>query len=319
MLQRRQSTFAVLAIAGGLLLGLLIVVGVIISGLWNTGHSWDVPTVMHHMDCSQAGICRYFPGQSHTMRRGGGGAFQVRTNSIGFRGAEPPRHERSPDAVVIQLYGDSMMHGAGVDDGDTIAAILQTELASRLGGREIHVMNFAMPMNYLASQFIIYEHWGRHYRPDIAVFQYNGHVPSPVDINHRMRQIRDSPLASYLMQFELGRRLINQFQSLFVTTFAERAALSALEPGVTQLRKDRAEWGLRIAVFSFVSEFAALEKIFPPEMEVARIESGLRGWDDYRNSFYFIPGDGHPNPAGTSSFAVRLADALIPLLAAAGK
>jgi hypothetical protein len=301
----------------GLALGLLVVLAVVLSGLWKSGPSWDAPALMQYMDCSAAGICRHFPNRDHELRHGGGGTFRVRSNSIGFRGAEPPPPSRDATTFLVQMFGDSMTHGTGVDDADTVAARLREALAVRFPGRPVHVMNLGMPMNYLRSQFTIYETWGRPYRPDVVVFQYNGHIPSPRDINHRVRQIRESWLASFLFRYAWGRRLLNQYQSLAVTRYSDEEALAALAPGIELLRRDREERGLTIAVFSFVSDFTGLDEIFPAELDVLRIGSGLDGWDAYRASPYVIAGDGHPNASGTRMFAERIADTLAPRLATA--
>ncbi len=314
----RRYILPVLAAMAGLALGLLVVIAVIFSGLWKSGPSWDAPALLQSMDCSAAGICRNFPNRDHEMRHGGGGTFRVRSNSIGFRGAEPPPPSRAATTLLVQMFGDSMTHGTGVDDADTVAARLREALAVRFPGRQVHVMNLAMPMNYLRSQFTIYETWGRPHRPDVVVFQYYGHIPSPSDINQRVRQIRESSVAAFLFRYAWGRRLLNQYQSLAVTQYSDEEALAALEPGIELLRRDREERGLTIAVFSFISDFNGLEAIFPADLQVLRIGSGLDGWDAYRASSYIIPGDGHPNASGTRLFAERIADALVPRVAAAG-
>ncbi len=317
MTDGKRYLFRILAPLAGLMLGLVLVLAILFSGVWKSGASWDAPTLMQYMDCSQAGICRHYPNRDHELKHGGGGTFRVRSNSIGFRGAEPPPESRDEKSVLVQVFGDSMTHGTGVDDGDTVAARLRENLALRLPRRDVYVMNLGMPMNYLRSQFTIYETWGRPYRPDVVVFQYNGGLPSPRDINQRVRQIRDSALAGLLFRFDWGRQLINQYQSWAVTQYSEAEALEALEPGVALLKRDQHERGLTIAVFSFVSEFGGVEKIFPAELDVLRIDSGLQGWDAYRASAYVIAGDGHPNPDGTRMFAARIADALAPRIATA--
>lgn len=241
------------------------------------------------------------------VRDGAGGTFEVTSNAIGFRGNESLPAERVADTLVVQLYGDSMIHGTGVDDGDTISAQLQEDLKGRFPSLEVAVMNFGMPMNYLRSQLEIYETWGRRYHPDIVVLEYHGHVPSPRDINHRVRQIRESTLFSQLFRFSLGRRVINRYQTWAIGQYSKSEALAALRPGVELLANDQRERGVKVAVFSFVSDFTDLDEIFPPDIHLTRIDSGLKGWEGYRASPYIIAGDGHPNPKGTRMFASRIA------------
>ncbi len=307
--------FPVIALTGGTLAGFILLTAVLmLSGWGRGGAAWDTPALMKSMDCSEASICRHFPSRDMKVRDGAGGFFRVTSNSIGFRIPEPPPIERDEGSLVIQLYGDSMIHGTGVDDRDTIAMQLQSNLAARFPAREVSVMNFGMPMNYLGSQVQIYESWGRAYSPDIVVFEYHGNIPSPRDINYRVKQIRESGVAGLLFRFALGRDLINRYQTWSIGRYDRDEALDALRPGLELVDRDRRERGLHIAVFSFVSEFADLDAIFPDDLGIVRISSGLHGWDGYGASEYIIPGDGHPNPTGTQMFAEKIAEGLLPML-----
>ncbi len=310
-----RSLFPVVALTGGTIAGFVLLIAVLmLSGWGGGGAAWDTPALMDFMDCSEASICRHFPSRDMQVRDGAGGFFQVTSNSIGFRNPEPPPTNRDEASLVIQLYGDSMIHGTGVDDEDTIAMQVQSILAKRYPAREVYVMNFGMPMNYLASQVQIYKSWGRAYDPDIVVFEYHGNIPSPRDINYRVKQIRESRLAGFLFRFALGRSLINRYQTWSIGRYDRDDALDALRPGLALVDRDRRDRGLRIAVFSFVSEFGDLDAIFPNDIEVVRIGSGLHGWDGYGASEYIIQGDGHPNPTGTRMFAEKIAQGLLPIL-----
>ncbi len=298
------------AAAGLVLLAIMFLLGSPFSG----GATWDTPALMEYMDCSKASICRHFAAQEMQIVDGAGGHFEVTANSIGFRVPEPPPIDRDAASLVVQLYGDSMIHGTGVDDRDTIAQQLQEILARKFPRRNTSVMNFGMPMNYLASQLKIYETWGRDYRPDIVVFEYHGSIPSPRDINYRVRQIRESTIAGFLFNFGLGRDFINKYQTWSIGWFDREDAIEALRPGVDLVIRDHRGRGVGVAVFSFVSDFSDLDAIFPSDLPVVRIASGFEGWEGYRASGLIIPGDGHPNPNGTRVFAEAIAGGLTPLL-----
>lgn len=315
MRPKRDHLLRFFTAIGGIVVGVAIGVTLLLQSNWGRGGSnWDAPALMEFLDCSVASICRHFPGQEMRIRDAAGGYFNVTANDLGFRVPAPPPPDPDASRFVVQIYGDSMIYGSGVDDSETIAVEMQKILARRLPERDVHVMNFGMPMNYLRSQLKIYQTWGRRYRPDIVVFEYHGDIPNPRDINFRVQQIRDSAILGFLFRFAVGRDLINRYQTWSIALYDRDDALEALRPGVDQVARDRRERGLDVAVFSFVSNFDDLDEIFPQDLAVARIPSGLQGWDGYRASNYIIPGDGHPSPRGTRLFAERIVDGLRPFL-----
>lgn len=306
----KKLLFRLAALAFGLVLAFAAaIVLLLVSDRFDGG--WGATAMVSSMDCSEGGICRHHPNEEQVLHDANGEPFTVRANSEGFRGAEPPPAEPDPTRFVVQLYGDSMFHGTGVDNEDTIAAQLQEVLQARMPEREVVVMNYGMPMNYLVSALRIYETWGRRYHPDAVVFEFV--ATAARDVNDLVRQIQSSAVMRVLFRFPLGRRLINRYQNLTVIRQSDpEDEIAVVQPGFSLLASDQAERGTAVYFFAFTDEFDRLPPFVPEGLTYETIPTGLRTWTAYETSEYAIPNDRHPNPTGTRFFAERMADAIAP-------
>lgn len=91
----------------------------------------------------------------------------------GFRGVgrgEEPWPPRKSDFVVF-MFGGSTGFGAGVADGDTIAAHLAGLLTPLGKGRPVRIYNFATPTHFSSMERGLFLHlMAEGLRPDIAIF-----------------------------------------------------------------------------------------------------------------------------------------------------
>ncbi|MCB9520522.1 MAG: hypothetical protein H6699_06565 [Myxococcales bacterium] len=305
---KRPLLFRLAALGLGLLAALAgALTLVLLSG---TGPRWDAPLLIQYMDCDH-GICRHRANQRLTISDATGQMFDVVANSEGFRGDDAPP---PGDGLLVEIYGDSMIHGTGVGDDDTIARNLARELRARLGTDRVYVMNYGMPMNYLVSSLATYEIWGRAHEPDVVVFEYHGGIPSPRDVNALVQQIRGSWWMSRVFENSLGRLVINRIQSASLRHFSQDAALDAVRPGLDLVATDQRDRGIEVVFFSFWNSYNQLDQLIPDGLSYSTVETSLADMNAYRASPYVIEGDGHPNASGTAFFASAIADTVEPLL-----
>ncbi|MEZ4391502.1 MAG: hypothetical protein R3A48_10435 [Polyangiales bacterium] len=310
-MKTKPLLFRLLAVTLGCLGALVAATAALLLSLGG-GPQWDAPLMIQQMDCSH-GICRDRPGSQRSVRDAAGGHFTVTANSEGFRGADPPA---PGSGLVVEIFGDSMIHGTGVEDDHTIARRLELALRRRLGTEAVYAINYGMPMNYLVSSLATYERWGRTHAPDVVVLTYHGGIPSPRDVNSLVQQIRGSWLMSSTFETWAGRTLINRVQSASLRHYSEREAIAALQPGFARLAADQRERGTAVVFFSFGDRYDQLARIVPRGLEYTTVTTGIGGWEGYRSSRYIIPGDGHPNALGTEFYGSAIAATLEPILRA---
>src|SRR5262249_28777760 len=83
-------------------------------------------------------LLRYFDPGGRVQRE-----VVAHINDLGFRG-RPVETRKPAGAVRIVVVGDSQTFGTGVADEDCWPAVLEGELAPRLGGSALEVMNCAV-------------------------------------------------------------------------------------------------------------------------------------------------------------------------------
>lgn len=80
-------------------------------------------------------------------------------------------HRGDYDYNIIVL-GDSVMYGAGVGPGQTVAAYLQEELDRLLAGKKVRVWNLAIPGSEPGDMYFVLRRV-EHLRPDAVVMDFN--------------------------------------------------------------------------------------------------------------------------------------------------
>jgi hypothetical protein len=111
------------------------------------------------------------PGQQGERRSPGIFAFTYSNNSLGWRGRREYREEKPTDYRVLFL-GDSFTYGLGVNDDQTVAAVVEKDL--RADRMSLEVMNAGCPgkgTDYAVKSF---QTVGRKYHPDLVVLGFFG-------------------------------------------------------------------------------------------------------------------------------------------------
>ncbi len=97
--------------------------------------------------------------------------YRVTANHLGFPGPEFPV-ERAPGALRIMTTGDAFTSAEGVDTDKAWPRLLQRDLAARLGGRPVEVLNFAIT-GYGPNQYTaVVDSFAPVYRPDLIVIGF---------------------------------------------------------------------------------------------------------------------------------------------------
>lgn len=95
---------------------------------------------------------------------------EVRVNSVGFRGPEPPR--RKPGDYRVMLLGDSCIFGHGLAQDETLGAQLQQRLQAEAPDRRVLVFNLGVP-GYSSHQGVdLVRNVGRQLQVDAVVCAY---------------------------------------------------------------------------------------------------------------------------------------------------
>jgi lysophospholipase L1-like esterase len=92
----------------------------------------------------------------------------VRVNSLGVRGPEIG-YDRTPGVFRILIVGDSAMFGSGVDNENTVPALLQAELAPL----KVEVINLSVAAYSTVQEYMLFMDEGRKYRPDLVLLAFS--------------------------------------------------------------------------------------------------------------------------------------------------
>lgn len=276
-----------------------------------SGRSWHAEVMVDVLDCSHGEVCHMHPSTNGRSSYGTEGkTFEWKTNRLGYRGPDRAA-TKAPGLLRLQVYGDSMIFGSGVGEGETLPDQLEAQLRRALPERVVEVQNFGMPMNYLRSNLIVYRDFGRAYSPDVVLFWLTGNWFNPKDMNHRLVQIHNSPVLEHIRRFDWGRWLINTWQVGTQDLFSRRRAIQDLRERFELLARDQKQSGTAVVLFSYWEEPDGIREVVPQGLHVAKLWAGLT-MDQYRE--WAIPGDGHPTAEGQAHFARWLTDELLPQL-----
>ncbi len=97
--------------------------------------------------------------------------YRVRSNSLGFRGAEP-LPVRTKNSIRIAIFGDSSSFGWGVNEEDTFGIQLRARLKNAHPNLEFEVINFGIPGDSSAYGRLIAERFIPELSPDIAIIAF---------------------------------------------------------------------------------------------------------------------------------------------------
>lgn len=299
---------------------LLVVLGVLLlNSLVSTGrNSWHAEVSMKTLDCSEPRVCRFEGNRAHEVPDAVGNYYTAQINALGYRGPLPDV-ARSGDELRVFVFGDSIVFGLGVSDADTFSAHLQRILQERFPERTVTVANFGMPTTYLVSNLRSYRLFARAYSPDVVVLAE--HTLSPNDMNQRIGEIRGSRVLQSLVKTRFGAEVVGRYQNARHRSFPRSETIADLRSEFDVLAADSVATGMKVVRFQFytrdrsfrTSDYDRISATIPPELEVIEVSSGLTV-EEYRESPWPIPGDGHPTADGQRHFAELLADALVPVL-----
>lgn len=93
--------------------------------------------------------------------------YLLSTNSLGFRGPEPP----SPPQGVVLFIGDSMTMGSGVSDGEEYPAIIRRRLDDKFGENAIPVVNAGVANNGNGRWLKFLQTGAKEFQPRFVVMQ----------------------------------------------------------------------------------------------------------------------------------------------------
>ncbi len=120
----------------------------------------------------------------------------VEVNSLGLRGAKI--QAKSADELRILCLGDSLVYGQGVADGDTLPALLESELTA--AGRKVTVINGGLRAYATHQQVGLLEELGARIEPDLVLLCWYWNDLQERDIHKTYERLEQSgPIA-----FDLG-------------------------------------------------------------------------------------------------------------------
>ena len=99
--------------------------------------------------------------------------YVMKANSLGFPGPEYPA-ARTPNSLRILVTGDAFTSAEGVDTDRAWPRVLERDLAARLPGRQVEVLNFAVT-GYGPNQYAaVVDSFATVYRPDLILIGFFG-------------------------------------------------------------------------------------------------------------------------------------------------
>jgi lysophospholipase L1-like esterase len=117
--------------------------------------------------------------------------FFVRSNILGFRSSEPlTKGGTRPIRMVV--YGDSSCWGWGVNQKDTFASLIETELKTLWSGEGFEVLNFAIPGDSSMYGRLIFEHFSKLYPAEIAIIGFGANDAKIVGTPHKEQVLKFS-------------------------------------------------------------------------------------------------------------------------------
>ncbi len=233
------------------------------------------------------------------------GTHTYRMNSFGFRGPEW-QEARARGTVRGVVIGDSMVFGAGVDDGDTIDASLARRLRGSHPGTPVEILNLGVKGSNLPAYVQLYDAATRHLAPDFVVLC----LFLPNDLGELEQPSQADRFGAYSFFTFLFGTSNNPYTFYAIRASEARSDASKL---AFLVRHVEAIEGIRRSQAS-APLFVFLYRIEDPRWsETVRRQLSDGAWLVDHAPFPevdFIPEDGHPTPEGNRHFAELIGDAI---------
>ncbi len=118
---------------------------------------------------------RYSPNQRSVAHTQPGYTNTATTNSFGFHDIERNYTVKSDDAILVHVYGDSIVAGMGVDISNTIPSEIERRLNDSYNQKlEFKVANMAAGSESTCGQLMTYRSIGIFQSPDIVMLYFMG-------------------------------------------------------------------------------------------------------------------------------------------------
>jgi len=110
------------------------------------------------------------------------------SNSYGFHDIDRNTNKKQ-DTYRIQIYGDSLVAGAGVQIEDTIPSVTEKYLNKNKDiAANFEVMNMASGEDSTSAQFLVYKNIGTNFHPDLVICYFMADFPDNIlETHHRTR------------------------------------------------------------------------------------------------------------------------------------
>jgi lysophospholipase L1-like esterase len=167
---------------------------------------------------------------------------RYRINGLGFRGAEPETWSR-PEIRRIVLLGDSYAFGLGVDQEQTVAALLEARI--RALGEDVAVLNLGVPGYQTGQELALAERLAFSLHPEVVVLLFfgNDQVEEAFHYDPTFRVLYGDPLPiPYAVKGLLGRSALYRWLArAHIHRLRNRGVLSPLAEHNWPVTRDRIE------------------------------------------------------------------------------
>ncbi len=110
--------------------------------------------------------------------------YLIEANALGFRGPNVTQ-AKAPGTFRVLVFGDSSSFGWGVSQGDEYARVLESLLRAKYPGRQIEVLNFAIPGDSSEYGRLIFDEFASSYQPDYVIVGFGANDAKNVVVPHQ--------------------------------------------------------------------------------------------------------------------------------------
>jgi lysophospholipase L1-like esterase len=109
--------------------------------------------------------------------------YLIQSNSLGFRSPEL-MSEKAPNTFRIAVFGDSSSFGWGVNAEDSWSALLRSQLQGRFPGKQIELVNFAIPGDSSAYGRLLFDTFAAKAKADLVILGFGANDAKGVFTSH---------------------------------------------------------------------------------------------------------------------------------------